>query len=407
MNLRDRVPVVPLDSERWRHLEQRVVARVGEALAQPQPRRWGRLVAVAGLAAAAATVAVVASQVTGPTPRPAPARPLSVTAAAAGAHVDLGDAVIDAPPGTRFEVTRPDGAIRVALATGVVSLEVAPRGDRPPLWVVADDVTVRVVGTAFTVSRTPAVAVTVSHGVVQVERGGAAVAVRAGQGWTTDGGVVAMVAVPGPVPAGALAVVTPGAGTTGAAPSATDGALHVGPAIAFDALTARHRPAGPGEAGAAAAASPTDRKRPPPRTDQPRPARPARPPAQPGDDLRAALAALPVAAAPPAPADDGDVIGSFQRASVTNRGAAAAAATWGLARAQWSAGRSADALRSLDGYLRRFPSGAELDDVLWLRLRLRCRASFDDACRAAAHTFVTRAADGPKRALALRVTQTR
>ena len=102
-----------------------------------------------------------------------------------------------------------------------------------------------------------------------------------------------------------------------------------------------------------------------------------------------------------------EAIAEFQRASTASRGPAAASALWGLARTQWKAGRASDALRSLDGYLRRFPAGAESDAVSWLRLRLMCDRSFDDACRAAAHTYAARTTDPTRRALAVRVTDTR
>ncbi|MBK9031128.1 MAG: FecR domain-containing protein [Myxococcales bacterium] len=395
MSLRERVVVEDLEPEAWRHLEQRVVARVGDAVATPTPRRWWPALAAVA-AAAAVVVAIVATRGT-----TAPARPMVVAADGRGAHVDLGDAVIDAEPGTRSEGTRPDGGVRIALATGAIALEVAPRRGRPPLWVVADDVTVRVIGTAFTVRRAPAIEVAVSHGVVQVERGGALVAVRAGERWSTADGVVAVARAAnagagtgaGVGPAGTIGATTPGAGLT------------TGPGVAFDPLAEAH----------VAAAPPTSPTAPPPPAvatghDHPRPGRP-RPPTPPADaatDLRRALAAQPVAAAPPTTATTAAAaIAEFQRASVTSRGAAAASAQWGLARTQWSSGRARDALRSLDGYLRRFPTGAESDAVHWLRLRLLCARSFDDTCRAAAHTYADRTTDPTRRALALRVTDTR
>lgn len=392
MSLRDRVPVEDLAPERWRHLEQRVVAHVGDAATAPPPRRWWP--ALAALTAAGAIAAAVLA--TRPT-APAPARPLVVAADGRGAHVDLGDAVIDAAPGTRFEVTRPDGGVRVALATGVVNLEVAPRRGRPPLWVVADDVTVRVVGTAFTVRRDPAVAVEVSHGVVQVERAGALVAVRAGERWSSADGVVAAIAT-------ADAVARTAAGKHGPAADADDDRLAGGPAIDFDPLAGRRvgvappdaspTPATPRSAGTAGRDHGGSKPAPPP-------------PADAMTDLRRALAAQPIPAGPPTTARGAEAITELQRASVTERGPAAATALWGLARAQWSSGRPGDALRSLDAYLRRFPAGAESDAVSWLRLRLLCARDFDDACRAAAHTYATRTSDATRRALAVRVTETR
>ncbi len=394
MTLRDRVPVEDLAPEAWRHLEQRVVAHVGDAAAAPAPRRWWP--ALAAVAAAGAIAAAVLA--TRPT-APPPPRTLVIAADDRGAHVDLGDAVIDAEPGTRFEVTRPDGGVRVALAVGAVALEVAPRRGRPPLWVVADDVTVRVVGTAFTVRRDPTVQVAVSHGVVQVERAGALVALRAGERWSSDAGVIA-VAPPAPPTAGA----TDARRTIDGAASADD-RLAGGPAIDFDPLTGRRRvgapPTAPGTRptpGAGAAPRDHGGNAKPPT---------APPPADPVTDLRRALASQPIPAGPPTTARGAEAIAELQRASVTERGPAAATALWGLARAQWAGGRAAEALRSLDGYLRRFPGGAESDAVSWLRLRLLCNRDFDDACRAAAHTYATRTDDPTRRALAVRVTETR
>jgi hypothetical protein len=57
--------------------------------------------------------------------------------------------------------------------------------------------------------------------------------------------------------------------------------------------------------------------------------------------------------------------------------------------------RNADALETLDAYVRRFPGGKEYRAVLWLRVRILCLDKIDDRCRAAAHTYLHEAPDGP------------
>ena len=397
MSLRDRVPVEPLAPERWGHLEQRIIAHAGDALDQPARRRVWPMLAALGVAGAVAAAAFAL--------RPAPARapaPLVVTADARGAHVELGDAVIDAEPGTRFQVTRPDGGVRVELAAGAVALEVAPRRDRPPLWVIAGDVSVRVVGTAFTVRRDPEVSVTVSHGVVEVDRAGAAVAVRAGERWTASG-VVALVSVDP-----ALRVDPAAAGGAIAARAADDDALALSATPAVDPLARRRVAVVPTTTARSADGTDATDGTARPATPRPTPPRPAPAPAAPPGDLRAAIAAQSIPPAPPSAASSpADAIAVFQRELAGARGAAASSALWGLARSQWAAGKHADSQKSLDLYLRRFTSGAEADAVRWLRLRLLCARQFDDTCRAAAHTYATSAPDGPRRDLAVRATNTR
>jgi outer membrane protein assembly factor BamD (BamD/ComL family) len=57
--------------------------------------------------------------------------------------------------------------------------------------------------------------------------------------------------------------------------------------------------------------------------------------------------------------------------------------------------RNADALQTLDAYVRRFPGGKQYRAVLWLRVRILCLDKLDDRCRAAAYTYLHEAPDGP------------
>ncbi|HEX5064217.1 MAG TPA: FecR domain-containing protein [Kofleriaceae bacterium] len=77
-----------------------------------------------------------------------------------------------------------DGSITLQLARGAVDCQVEPRHGRPPFKVVSGDITVVVVGTRFTVTRTPSPRVDVAHGKVRVEAPGGTWFVEAGESWT-------------------------------------------------------------------------------------------------------------------------------------------------------------------------------------------------------------------------------
>ena len=75
-------------------------------------------------------------------------------------------------------------------------------------------------------------------------------------------------------------------------------------------------------------------------------------------------------------------------------------------------GNGADALQTLDAYVRRFPGGKEYRATLWLRVRILClepprggEAGGGDACRAAAYTYLHEAPDAPAAHVAELLTQ--
>lgn len=381
--LRGRVPLEPLDDERLVRLERAVVSGA-PAPAPPRARRstaaWWLIGAT--LVMAAAVGLWLARRPAAPdrdrtvaghgVPAPvaltpsADGAPVVVVAGAGGAHVDLGDARIDATPMTSLTATRPDGGVLVELTVGSVELDVDKRGARPPLVVRAGDVDVVVVGTHFTVRR-PAdggpVEVDVREGLVQVVRGAVTTAVAAGQAWSaTTGQVVALDRRTTAPPAPTIAAATTDKRPVRAAGSANGGGSGARPAVA-----------GSGDAG----------------------------------DLGAAIRRQPVAA--------GIALGSatpaaalaMLRQRVTAHGEEAAAALYGMARLQaLTLGKTDDALRSIDAYVRRFPRGAEIEDALWLRVRIECRTQTSEACRVAAHSYLRAAPSGSAKAeLATRVTR--
>ncbi len=398
MTLGDRVPVPPLAPERLERLEQRIVAAAAPALARPAKHAlwpWGLSLA----SAAAAALAVLALR---PVPTPPIVPPLVVSTDARETIIELGDATLAAAPATRFDVVRIGGGIDVRLDHGAVRLDVAPRPGRPPLWVRAGDVAVRVVGTAFTVARAPGggeVTVEVEHGVVEVHRAGATAPVSGGQQWSSrDGTVIATagtdITSPGADRSAAAAAAAIGDGRLGADDRHTPD-LATGPALEVAVLGSRdaHTPGGSG--GAIDRVPPRATGARPPHGDRRGSAAPTDLPPAPAGDLHTRIRTQPLTAAVAVPgATAVDRAAELRTLVAASRGAEAATALYGLARTQHvELGRHGDALRSLDAYLTRFPSGAELEAVLWLRLRILCRGTIDDACRAAAHTYATRYAD--------------
>jgi hypothetical protein len=128
--------------------------------------------------------------------------------------------------------------------------------------------------------------------------------------------------------------------------------------------------------------------------------------AEPLDELRKAIRAVAVRAAVSTGAQGDAAIAAYQKMS-RESGATGAQGLYGLARAQALGGRDSDALRNLERYIERFPRGAELDAVHWLRLRVLCLRRVDDACRSAAHTYLGHAEAGTAAArVAERVTVT-
>jgi len=292
---------------------------------------------------------------------------------------------------------------------------VAPRQNRPPLWVHAGDVGVRVVGTAFTVTRAPGageIEVEVEHGTVEVHRAGTIAAVTGGQRWSSRDGAVLAAA---PVDTSSSTASSTSSSTTAAASAAGSGRigasdshtadLATGPAIDVAVLTDR-RPTVPltGVPTARNAnGSTTEVRTPRDRTaTTPAPVVAADPIA----DLHRAISAQPLAQAMSVSGDTADARAASLRAlAATSRGTEAASALYDLARTQHvELGRPADALRSLDAYLTRFPRGAEIEDVMWLRLRILCRGPIGDACRAAAHSYAKRDDNEKRRKLAVLIT---
>ncbi len=423
MRLAGRIPVEPLDDERLTRIERRVVAGAADAAIRGQRLRapGGALrVLIAAAAIAAAGVvgwamrgAPASEPVAGPAPpRAVPAAPeVHVETAPQRSVVDIGDARIESDPDTAFAVTRPGGGVLIAVARGKVELEVGKRGDRPPLVVRAGDTDVVVVGTRFSVDYGDGsgdVDVRVTEGVVRVVHGPEETRVAAGQRWRTRAGLIAVAG--DPRDAGA----TPGAGDPRADPRADAPAVE--PRRDHPAV-----PDAPGVLHDRRAAVPDATAGSPAPARSASPPRPGREPASPRVavrtdprvDLRTAIRAQRVEPAldlgVPDPAT---AIARYYEIAAHRSGDEASQAFYSIAWVRYfRQGNGPDALGTLDAYVRRFPGGKEYRAALWLRVRILClerseRGATDEACRAAAYTYLHEAPGAPAAHIAELLTQT-
>jgi FecR-like protein len=433
VRLAGKIPVEPLDEERLTQIERRVVAGAADAALRGQRLRApGGALRVLIAAAAIAAAGVVGWAMRGAPPSepvagPAPAVPavpeVHVQTAPQRSMIDIGDARIESDAGTAFAVTRPGGGVLIAVTRGKVELEVGKRGDRPPLVVRAGDTDVVVVGTRFSVDYgdgTGDVDVRVTEGVVRVVHGREETRVAAGQRWRTRAGLTAMAGDPrdaGAAPGTPAEPRAPGppaeprAPSTPAEPRRDHPALPEAPGALHD-----HRAAVPDATAAAPAPARS--------TSSPHPAgrEPAHPRVavrnDPRVDLRAAIRAQRVEPALALGiADPASAIARYYEIAAHRSGDEASQAFYSIAWVRYfRQGNGGDALQTLDAYVRRFPGGKEYRAALWLRVRILCLEGsetgstaprgINDACRAAAYTYLHEAPDAPAAHIAERLTQT-
>lgn len=169
----------------------RAADRADAAVPSPREVSSRRPWVFAGLGVA--TAAVIAMAVMSNKTEPPPAAPIAedttpsriVTPVGGESQFTVGDAVIVASSDTSVDVKRADdGGITLLVTRGSVDCDVAPRNHRPPFHVIAGDVSVEVVGTRFTVARTPSPRVDVVRGKVRVRAPGGTWLLSAGESWT-------------------------------------------------------------------------------------------------------------------------------------------------------------------------------------------------------------------------------
>jgi len=380
-----RVPVEPLDDERWTNIERRIVA--GAADAAGTHHRESRF-SFARLVAATAVVAIGAGLVGWKLHAPgAPAHvaeaPLRVQTDAVASTIDIGDAKITSDPSTRFEVTRPDGGVLVSMTRGKVDLQVGKRGDRPPLVVHAGDTDVVVVGTQFSVDfgdGSGHVDVRVTEGVVKVVRQQREDRVAAGEAWLTEKGKLTIAEV---AKLDQLAAVDRKDTEIRIPTDGPDIGLHDRVAKVPDAripTTTVH---------------PDDHDSPRPTVRPDHIRRPTiDPPTDPRVDLKTDIRRQGVLPAMQlGTLDATHAVAKLREIASFKRGPEASLALYSIAVLQHlKLGRDSDALATLDMYRRRFSpkddaSKKEYNAALWLRVRISCLRQIDDQCRQAAFTY--------------------
>ena len=428
MKLAGRIVVEPLDEERLTNIERRIVSGAVDAAARARPTRRisGRVLAVA-----AVVTAGIAGWALHAPPRAVVAEPAAIRVDTSPQHamLDIGDARIASEPDTAFAVTRPGGGVLVAMTRGKVELEVGKRGGRPPLIVRAGDTDVIVVGTRFTVDYgdgSGAVDVRVTEGVVRVVHQQQETRVAAGSAWRTLGGLIAL--GDGASSANSASGARRASGDGGAdradgtntangangvnnangangvndastiANGAAPDVLHERTAAVPNARPDARRDAEPG-------AAVTGRATPSRQVAGTQPARTAAP-SDPLSDLRGAIRGQPIEPA----LDLGEpsaerAVTRYYDIAAHQSGEAASQAFYSIAVVRYlRLARNAEALQTLDAYVRRFPGGKEYRAALWLRVRILCLDKLDDRCRAAAYTFGHEAPDAPAARVAERIT---
>lgn len=316
----------------------RTVDRADAVIPRETRRRAPLVLAAAGLAAAAAVAIIVAAR------DPAPATPVTtpvaspsriVTPVGGTSQLELPGALVEARSDTSVEIQHGEaGAITLVIARGAVECDVEPRHGRPPFRVLAGDTTVEVVGTRFTVTRTPRPRVDVARGTVRVTSPSGTWLVNAGDTWPPPADTAS---APPPAPAGKpeLEVAEPAV-------------------VAAPVEPARSLPTEP------PAPSQTTR---------------ASKPAQTRERVRESYRiALKLESTDPQKAI------RLYRAIATDGKGMEPVALVSLAELQLELGAPGDALAALDELARRFPKAANIEDAAWLRYEaLRAMGKHDQA----------------------------
>jgi hypothetical protein len=198
-------PIEPLSDLSWVRVERAVFAELDAAAAPVAEaavrRRWPVLIAPLAAVAALVVWLVVRPAVPADGGHERPAR---IVTADSATELSFGDAVVTAAPRSTLVMGgSAQGGVLIVVERGGATFEVAPRAGRPPFRVEAGDVSIRVVGTRFTVGRSAETAtVHVIEGTVEIVARGRREFVSAGASWPPGPSAEAPVpAAPPPPPA--------------------------------------------------------------------------------------------------------------------------------------------------------------------------------------------------------------
>jgi hypothetical protein len=180
----------------------RMLDRTDAVLPAPErPRPRWILPSVGVMAAAAIAIIVVATRGGDAPSQPIATAPSRVITPPGGAsQFMVGQDIVNAGSDTSVEVQQDASGVTLTLARGSVECDVEPRSGRLPFHVISGDVAVEVVGTHFTVTRTPVARVDVARGKVKVTAPGGTWLVSAGESWPAPTVTAAADVVPAPAP---------------------------------------------------------------------------------------------------------------------------------------------------------------------------------------------------------------
>lgn len=399
MKLGDKIPVPELDELRLARMERAILAATA-GQQRTQSSRWVTPMRVAvGLMAVAGVLAIALSWPSAQLSTSESVASLSaptslVTGEGQSSTLRLGDAVVEVGENTELSVQRmTDGSTLISLSNGTVHCEVVPRPNRPTFRVVSDDVEVTVIGTLFSVTRSNTVEVVVERGIVGVATSSQTVRLRAGENW--QGSPYAHITL-----ATLLA-------------QAQEAAKEEAVAEELAAATAAKNSAKPSKPG---------------KPGKPGKGRTAKQPKKPVSTERApeepVLMSDILKGAKPIPLvfknshgpeltrlrglidrDPEEAVAKLGVLVSTSTGSDASFALYSRAYVLFfSLGNNAAAVKAAKQYAKRFPKGAEAEDMLWLRVRASCDTDDLAACRAAAHTYLRRYPKGIFHKLAARLT---
>ena len=379
MKLANKIPVEQLDEERLTNIERRIVIGVSECTPEHVPRR-GFVFAAGGMLAVATAALIGWKLHTVTVVEQVAITPQHFAVGDGrdgrdGAKVSIDGATL---AGTAsYDVTRTPTRIEIQMQRGSLELAVIHDPHRS-LVIHAGDTEIEDIGTKFHVEFDGAstIAVRVAEGEVQVTRRGRVARVSAGNAWTTETGTVALAVLDAPK---VIAAADPVAV----------------PAVTHVSVVVRQPPIHHVEAVV------------PPHVPEPRVVATI----DPYLELRTAIRSVPLELAP---AIDGHSDAATEIAklkkiaySPTTLGPEASAATYQIAVLLYRPlGQDSEALNTLEMYRRRFAGGKELHAAQWLRVRIECSHTVDEACRRAAYSYQHEVTSGRASDIAIRITNT-
>lgn len=385
-----------MDELRAARLERTLLAQAGAIVSSPDSTKTTLVRVLVGTLAVAGVLMAIALNLRGAEQGgqamvlqvPKISQPMQVvTTAGQESRLFFGDAEVIVRENTEVKIQRfVDGRSLLSLAKGAVYCEVEPRPNRPTFEVLASDVRVTVIGTAFEVKHGRTVTVHVERGVVGVATSSENVKLHKGEAW--QGSPNADIPL-----AGILAQI-----------AAEKEQQRIEAELAYANTTkskvGRHKY----RSHIARSAKNSNKKghaAEPEETSLASRVRSARPIAPRYNTLSSSKVEglQSIASSNPKKA-----VQELEQVAAKSTGAEASAALYARAYLLlFRIGDKSRASKAVSHYSRRFPKGPHSEDMLWLGVRARCGEKVSSLCRSAAHAYLWRFPTGRFVGLATRI----